>query len=241
MDEIEMLEELRPTVEPLHDAELESIWAAITPASPSDVDEESSGAPIERTGRTRSTRRRWILAGTAAAVVLVAGTGAYMGARTQMTGASSEAGTASVGVDAPETNADATDRQAHSFDGGQMNGYVRSSAASCAVGATDQQLQQRAFALSGTVQSVSILDDGRVRSIYSVDRWFRGGDGEVAVVITDGPSPEEDMPRPVVGQRQLVAGELDESSTPKDLIGWGCGFTREWSDADEILWQGAFQ
>lgn len=255
MDEIELLEGLRPEIESLDESEIDSIWSKIgsspdvvppIPGSPSAVESESRAVARRHGLRARTRRHRALLAGVAAvgAIALV-GVGVMVGSHAHSSNGPAQS-SASKSVD-PPTISDATSTDspaassAYEQDGGRASDFASGSSASCALSATPAELQRRAFAFSGTVESESNLGDGRVRTVYSVDHWFRGGDGTSAIVISDHPGPGEDTDGPVVGRRRLIAGEIDPIVPPPGLIGWGCGFTRDWSESDALIWEAAFR
>jgi len=114
-----------------------------------------------------------------------------------------------------------------------------------------ETLVQRSFAFDGTVLTIEIRTDPRLREgedevpwvTFEVNRWFRGGSASEVGVWVDGLNTETSVGiiSAELGTRLLVAGEPRWEGDPlEDPIAWRCGFTQPWSAEVADEWQAAF-
>ena len=162
--------------------------------------------------QTRSTPRprRWLPLAAAAAVLAVVGIGVAI--------AGDDDDQAPTEAAAPTTTTPPTDGPI--TPGGSLG--------SCVETYDLETLQNREVAFAGTVESV----DGD-QITFSVERWFRGGDGATATLTsaTGGAvTPDGGVPA-TPGARLLVAGDGG--------FAWACGFTQPYDDAVAADWADA--
>ena len=123
--------------------------------------------------------------------------------------------------------------------------------ASCAKEYSPTEVSKGAFAFSGTVRAIGPGRTNRggaqmplVSATFSVDRWFKGGAGQIVSIDIVDPSPahapEGPSPSFGIGTRLLVSGahRWDEE-TPDDLLAWACGFTRYYDPTTADRWRAA--
>ena len=115
-------------------------------------------------------------------------------------------------------------------------------AASCVEAYSLTNLAHRSLAFDGTVDRTVVVDgtagakSGRVKVMFLVNHWFRGGTGKRVTVITSGTSSwPADQPQFQAGTRLLVSGETQPAAAP---MAWnGCGFTRPYDKATAMEWE----
>ena len=128
--------------------------------------------------------------------------------------------------------------------------FAGASAFSCVEEYGPQTVARRGFAFDGTITRVGERSssgevvDPYLSVVFTVTRWFRGGQGtQVAVamlppelIASVGNTPYK------VGSRLLVSGEQRGSGTrPDELLAWACGFTRWYRPTDSAVWEAAFR
>jgi hypothetical protein len=153
----------------------------------------------------------------------------------------------------------ATHSISESLPDGRSGDVFPGHAASCVEEYSAATLARRAFAFDGTVTGIgpSPNDDPAwpsgggpdpyVPVTFTVNRWYRGGDGATITVAMLPPSPstsEIDTGNGSyqVGSRLLVTGEPRWGGRPLDRpVAWTCGFTRWYTAADAAVWDDVFR
>jgi hypothetical protein len=136
--------------------------------------------------------------------------------------------------------------------GGAPSGDVFGSGGglSCVEQYSPQALAGRGFAFAGTVASIGDLPTSSVEVglsvpvTFTVNRWFRGGQGDqvtVKMFPPDVASSAGNTPYKV-GSSLLVSGERSGvGERPDELLAWACGFTRWHSQTEADDWATALR
>jgi hypothetical protein len=108
-----------------------------------------------------------------------------------------------------------------------------------------QTLAGRGFAFAGTVDSIgersssAEVADPYVPVTFTVQHWFRGGEGNTVTIAMFSPDIVSSAGSTTysLGSQLLVSGERRGAEPrPDELIAWGCGFTRWYDPATEAEW-----
>jgi hypothetical protein len=121
---------------------------------------------------------------------------------------------------------------------------------SCVEQYSPQTLAGRSFAFDGTVASIGErsshpeVADPYVPITFTVQQWFRGGQGTTVTLAMFSPDAVSSVGNTTyaVGSRLLVSGERrGVEPGPDELVAWACGFTRWYDTATAAEWENALR